>query len=69
MFFFSVLKTGLNIVVACNIPKDSPMLEVIPFLPFFKDPKGILMSEVIPYSKSITPFFIHFMSRQLQKGS
>ncbi|XP_078156651.1 proteasome assembly chaperone isoform X1 [Carex rostrata] len=22
-----VLKTGLNIVVACNIPKDSPMLE------------------------------------------
>jgi proteasome assembly chaperone 4 len=25
----SVLKTGLNIVLACNIPKDSPMLEVI----------------------------------------
>jgi hypothetical protein len=24
-----VLKTGLNIVLACNIPKDSPMLEVI----------------------------------------
>jgi len=24
----SVLKTGLNIVLACNIPKDSPMLEV-----------------------------------------
>ncbi|XP_066354156.1 uncharacterized protein [Miscanthus floridulus] len=23
-----VLKTGLNIVLACNIPKDSPMLEV-----------------------------------------
>lgn len=23
-----VLKTGLNIIVACNIPKDSPMLEV-----------------------------------------
>ncbi|KAJ3703957.1 hypothetical protein LUZ61_007662 [Rhynchospora tenuis] len=22
-----VLKTGLNVVVACNIPKDSPMLE------------------------------------------
>ncbi|KAL5225668.1 hypothetical protein ABZP36_012307 [Zizania latifolia] len=22
-----VLKTGLNIVLACNIPKDSPMLE------------------------------------------
>ncbi|WOL02371.1 proteasome assembly chaperone 4 [Canna indica] len=22
-----VLKTGLNIIVACNIPKDSPMLE------------------------------------------
>ncbi|RZR85519.1 hypothetical protein BHM03_00012524, partial [Ensete ventricosum] len=24
----SVLKTRLNIIVACNIPKDSPMLEV-----------------------------------------
>ncbi|KAF7056309.1 hypothetical protein CFC21_063726 [Triticum aestivum] len=22
-----VLKTGLNIILACNIPKDSPMLE------------------------------------------
>jgi len=25
----SVLKTGLNIVLACNIPKDSPILEVL----------------------------------------
>uniref|UniRef100_A0A453JAT1 Uncharacterized protein n=2 Tax=Aegilops tauschii subsp. strangulata TaxID=200361 RepID=A0A453JAT1_AEGTS len=25
----SVLKTGLNIILACNIPKDSPMLEVL----------------------------------------
>jgi len=24
-----VLKTGLNIVLACNIPKDSPILEVL----------------------------------------
>lgn len=23
-----VLKTGLNVILACNIPKDSPMLEV-----------------------------------------
>lgn len=25
---FSVLKTGLNIILACSIPKNSPMLEV-----------------------------------------
>ena len=28
MPYFSVLKTGLNIILACNIPKNSPMLEV-----------------------------------------
>lgn len=28
ILLFSVLRTGLNIVIACNIPKDSPMLEV-----------------------------------------
>lgn len=26
--FFVVLKTGLNIIMACNIPKNSPMVEV-----------------------------------------
>ncbi|KAM3262693.1 hypothetical protein ACQJBY_053056 [Aegilops geniculata] len=24
-----VLKTGLNIILACNVPKDSPMLEAV----------------------------------------
>lgn len=28
----TVLKTGLNIIMACNIPKNSPMLEVFLFL-------------------------------------
>ena len=27
-FFFVVLKTGLNIMLASNIPKNSPLLEV-----------------------------------------
>lgn len=27
---FSVLKTGLNVVLACNLPKNNPMLEVRP---------------------------------------
>lgn len=26
--FMAVLKTGLNVILACNIPKDSLMLEV-----------------------------------------
>lgn len=28
MSSFSALKTGLNIILACNIPKNSPKLEV-----------------------------------------
>lgn len=26
--FMAVLKTGLNVILACNIPKNSPLLEV-----------------------------------------
>ncbi|KAF6153013.1 hypothetical protein GIB67_021618 [Kingdonia uniflora] len=42
-----VLKTGLNIILACDIPKNNPMLEVSLFLPLLVDIERIFVQKLI----------------------
>ncbi|URE26053.1 hypothetical protein MUK42_18112 [Musa troglodytarum] len=62
-----VLKTGLNIIVACNIPKDSPMLEAVKVLAknpmFARDPRHL------QFEADINRLFLYTSYNRLGKNA